>query len=342
MGVIDSLGRGFHIALKRWWVLLIPVVLDTFLWLGPRLSVAQMVQERMRSLDRQVLALAEGDAKEEWRTFSTFVGEAAEHYNMFYALRSSAFGVPSLFAWSRTRVGSHSVYETLWIYFVQVIGRPDLLPAELDANSITWQVNSLLVMGGAGVVLSLCGLAIGCLYLTGLAGELHPAEGPGMGTRALRLGGRFLLFWFLRAVLAVIAGVPIITLVGLVNLVSPALAMLVIVIVLMVTMWLSFLGIFMVASLAVNDAPLWEAIWNSVNVVLRNVGPTAWLFVLINLIGGGMAILWHMLSANAGLTWVAILGNAYVGSGLVAASLVFYRERYARWQEALSRVAPAT
>ncbi len=335
MGVIDSLGQGFHIVLKRWWILLIPVLLDSFLWLGPQASVAQIVREGMQSLEQESLPFT---GEEEWQTFSALVIEAAENYNLFYLLRAGDLGMPSLFAWSRTRVGSSPIYEALWMYFVQAIGRPDLLPVVVDAHSAIWQVRSVWLWGGVSIVLSLGGLAIGSLYLTLMADELYAGERRGIWGRALRLGGRFLLFWFLRAVVAVVAGVPIVTVIGLMNLLSPALAMLAIIIVFMTMVWLSFLGVFMVAAMAVNDAPLWEAIWNSVNVVIRNVGSTAWLFVLINLIGGGMAILWQRFSMDTGLAAIAIMGNACIGSGLVVASLAFYSDRYIRWQKSLRQV----
>ena len=91
------------------------------------------------------------------------------------------------------------------------------------------------------------------------------------------------------------------------------------------------------AAMVVNDAPVLRAIWNSVGVVLRNFWSTLWLFVLINLIGGGLTILWQQVSHGA-WTGLAIVGNAYVGTSLIAASLLFYKDRYMRWQEAVAEL----
>jgi hypothetical protein len=102
--------------------------------------------------------------------------------------------------------------------------------------------------------------------------------------------------------------------------------------------WVSFYGVFIVAALAVNGVSIWRAIWNSFNVVLRNYWPTLGLFILINLIGGGLTILWQQLSTGSWLTFVGIVGNAYVGTGLVTASFLFYRDRYTRWQEMIAEL----
>jgi hypothetical protein len=106
--------------------------------------------------------------------------------------------------------------------------------------------------------------------------------------------------------------------------------------------WLSFYLAFLAAALVTSDVSIWRAIWNSFNIVLRNFWSTLWLFVLINLIGGGLTILWQRLSTGSWLTWIAIAGNAYIGSSLVAASLVFYQDRYQRWQQAIIELLSKT
>jgi hypothetical protein len=60
------------------------------------------------------------------------------------------------------------------------------------------------------------------------------------------------------------------------------------------------------------------------------------LMLLIGLIGAGFSIIWRMLSTSSWGTLLAIVGNAYIGSGLVATSFAFYRDRYVAWQEELA------
>jgi hypothetical protein len=198
---------------------------------------------------------------------------------------------------------------------------------------VVWPVQGqgtwlLLVFG-----FSAAGILIGGLYLTALWPE-SDRERP-FWPRVWSLCVRFVLFWFLRTLVLALLGIPFIFAIALISMLSPQLAILFASITLGLATWLSFYGTFILASMVVNDARVLRAIWNSIGVVLRNFWPTLWLFILINLIGGGMTILWQQISRGA-WTGLAIVGNAYVGTSLIAASLLFYQDRYGRWQEALA------
>jgi hypothetical protein len=137
-------------------------------------------------------------------------------------------------------------------------------------------------------------------------------------------------------------GVPLFMVLLVIGAVSPALASLFGTIMIGLLAWVSFYGIFFIAALTVNSTSIWRAIWNSFNIVLRNFWATLGLFLLINLIGGGLTILWQQLSTGSWLTLVGIVGNAYIGTSLVTASLLFYRDRYTRWQELIAELLRRT
>jgi hypothetical protein len=133
-------------------------------------------------------------------------------------------------------------------------------------------------------------------------------------------------------------GIPFFLFVGALSLLSVNLAFFLGIVGMGTLTWLSFYGIFFIASLVVNSASVWKAIWNSFNVVIRNFWPTLWLFILINLIGGGLTILWQQLSKGSWLTLIGIVGNAYIGTSLVTASLIFYQDRYEKWRAAIANL----
>jgi hypothetical protein len=181
------------------------------------------------------------------------------------------------------------------------------------------------------------GMVIGSIYLTSVSRSLEDSEDDGpFWPRAMQLGKRVVLFWILRAVILAVLGIPFLLMVLMLGALSSALAVVFSTVALGMATWAAFYGIYLVPSLAVNKSSLWRALWNSYNIVLRNFWSTLWLFLLINLIGGGLSILWSRMSTGSWLTWVAIVGNAYVGTSLVAGSLVFYQDRYQRWQRAIA------
>jgi hypothetical protein len=62
-------------------------------------------------------------------------------------------------------------------------------------------------------------------------------------------------------------------------------------------------------------------------LVRRNFFASVGLLLLIWLIGLGLGLLWDQLSSSPVGLIIASVGSAYIGAGLAAARMVFYRER---------------
>jgi hypothetical protein len=154
---------------------------------------------------------------------------------------------------------------------------------------------------------------------------------------------RVTLIALLLFVALLMLGVPLLVITALVSLLNKNLAQLIgnfiFISFIWVGIWFYIYLFFFVNALILNDAGILRALWNSFNVVRRNFWSTIGLMLLMGLIGAGFSIIWRMLSTSSWGTLLAIMGNAYIGSGLAAASLTFYRDRYVAWQEELARQA---
>jgi hypothetical protein len=251
------------------------------------------------------------------------------------------FGIPSLLSWGDTDLNLPSTYEVIWVYFLQMIDIPELLVSVSKATFMTariWTIQSEGFWLIVSMLISIAGVLLGSFYVTLISDRL---DGESLGAfwgRVSQLVGRILFFWVIRAVALVILGVPFFLLFAFIALFSPDLAFLFAISGMGALTWLSFYGIFFTAALVINKVSIWQAIWNSLNVVMRNFWSTLGLYILINLIGGGLTILWQELSRGSWLTFVGIIGNAYIGTGLLAGSLIFYRDRYARWRESIANM----
>lgn len=371
MNIIDALTQGFNTVHRRWWVLLIPILLDIFLWLGPQVAIEPIVAEMSATLRESALLVqieqADPTLKE---AFLTTLDDLGKRYNLFSALRVRMLGMPSLLVWGGAGYHMPSAYEVFWVYFLSAINIPDLLvsvaPATFFARPV-WQLADPFAWLGLNLAVWLLGIVIGSIYLTMVArsiavsantagsatagsatagsatagsatvgsavAELPTAKLPTFWAQTAQLGGQVLLFSILRVIVLVVLGLPLLAFLGILGMLSSFLANMVAMGIFGVLIWLSFYGIWFVAALAVNRSTLWQALWNSFNIVLRNFWQTLGIFALINLIGGGLTILWQRLSTGSWLTLVGILGNAYVGSSLLTGSLIFYHDRYNRWRE---------
>jgi hypothetical protein len=305
-----------------------------------------MVDRLFRSLQIDMAQADTVDAAGEdwWVAIRELSRQVIPGYNGFSALRIGSLGVPSLTAWGGARLGMPSSYEIMWLTFALMVDMPDLLISVRHASflaSPVWQVPNELAWILVTLGLTALGIVIGSFYIIAISRVLEEGTSPQLRDvwpRALRFASRYGVFWLLKIGLLVAMGLPVLMLTSLLAVFSPGLASLFGTIILGLITWASFYGIFFVAALAMGELSIWRAIWSSFNVVLRNFWPTLGLFALINLIGGGLSILWHQLSHGSWLTLIGIVGNAYVGTGLVVASLLFYRDRYVHWRELVAEL----
>jgi hypothetical protein len=99
--------------------------------------------------------------------------------------------------------------------------------------------------------------------------------------------------------------------------------------------WLMlYMSFFPHAVTLLHQKPL-NALGSSFRLVRSNFWPTLGLLVLVNVLSTGLGLIWARLLARSALTTiVAILANAYIGTGLTLALFIFFRDRMAMLTEA--------
>lgn len=85
-------------------------------------------------------------------------------------------------------------------------------------------------------------------------------------------------------------------------------------------------------AIAVSEVGPWRACYLSFNVVRRNVWSVLGLIGSIVLIWAGLPVLWLSQADHPIGLLIGAFGSALVSTGLVLASMQFYRDRLARWQ----------
>jgi hypothetical protein len=304
LGVIDSLSAGLNLISQRAWVIAIPVLLDLWYWLGPRLSIAPLLNQVGQALARSALADTP-DLTIRMDVVAYMLELFGQQLNLFSLLSVSLLGVPSL-------IGSSS------------------------HNVRTIELDSWLALLGLSTLLLLVGLGIGCLYLTLIAQGLQrqPAGYRTVlrdaGMTWLRVIGLGLMLLFFSVALAV----PFSVMIRLVAFLNLQVALFVVGFFQATLFWTGLYTFYVVNAIIINRVGPIMAIWNSLNVVARNFWSAFGLIVLIFILSLGLSLIWQRLGAvhPAGM-FVGIVGHAFIGSSLVAAGLLFYRDRYQRWKQ---------
>ncbi|NJN15277.1 MAG: hypothetical protein HC822_02730 [Oscillochloris sp.] len=85
-------------------------------------------------------------------------------------------------------------------------------------------------------------------------------------------------------------------------------------------------------AIVLSQAGPLRAIYNSVNIVRRDLGGTLGLLFVSYVIANGLTVVWYRISDGLAGLIIAIVGSAYIGSGLSAARLMFYQERLRHWR----------
>src|SRR5574339_760566 len=117
-GVIGSLRAGFDAVSTHIALILLPVALDIFLWLGPRLSIGGLVNPFFKLVFDEARSTLTSSADVQRLTdFQSGFGQVVEHFNLLSLLgRLQMFpiGVSSLLAQTmpvKTPLGSQNVVQ---------------------------------------------------------------------------------------------------------------------------------------------------------------------------------------------------------------------------------------
>lgn len=309
LGVIDTLSAGLNVVVQAWWVLIIPVALDVFYWLGPKLSIAPLVQSIVASFP----TASEFGANEKSLTIlRQSLEQIGKTLNLLTLLSAQLLGMPSLAMTESTADASASRLAPV----VEVSNLPTFI---------------LLSFG-----LTLLGLLLGCLYLALIARQVQDEErtfGTVFWRRVWVYWRRVVLLALLAMAVLIAVNLPMMFVGMVIAFFSQFLAMLLAAIWSITVFWVLIFLFFTVDAIVINDVGPLRAAWNSFNVVRLNFWSAVGLILLINILTAGLSLIWQRLTVNSVGALVGIAGNAFVGTSLVAAALIFYRDRYLKWQE---------
>ena len=325
--LIDTISEGYAAINRRPWLVLLPLLLNLYIWFGTQLSFAPLFTD--------LSPIARLDAKSDEQSTA-----AAERMR-----RMSAFDMRQAIMWL-------NFIPTLTMNKINSTDAdclPTFPPFICEVPPLAMERNAIKVydLGGtmlAFVLLNLLALPLSAIFLTQLAAAVR-GDRAGMSTSAQRA-------W--RAMLALLGKVGVLVGVGLalglpfaflsymLTYFSPPLAWFLLGVIFVVLFWSSIYLGFANEAIAVSGVGPLRALHASFNIVRRNFWATLGFLALSLLISTGSGMLWLNLAQGSTFGLIAaVVGSAYLGSGLLAARMAFYRERLRRWQNAVATVRSA-
>ena len=301
-GVFGSLMAGFNVVSNRVALILLPLGLDLLLWLGPRLSVNDLLSPFFGLVFEQARrGLAETDLDRFIQTQSMLTEWLRDFnlLNLLSKLQLFPIGISSLSA------------QTL------PVGNPFGLPNVIIISSI-W-----IVLGLAFILVPL-GWIGGGVYFRQVAGTILGEEEAGISIlRAIVQSILLCLIWLVGLM---VLFVPLSLILGLLSLISPLLANIALIVFMFFSFWLIVPIFFTPHGIFVRRQNAFLSIYSSLRMIRFSL-PTSGLFVLSTiLLSRGLDLLWSVPSNDSWLTLVGFAGHAFITTVLLAASFIYYRD----------------
>jgi hypothetical protein len=307
VGVIEAISTGFDRVLHQPWLMIIPIVLDVFLWVGPRLQAPALYDQFAPSL-KTMAADLDTDGQLAVQEMGKLLKEFFSQFNLFSWLSVSVVGVPAV----NTAIDASSPLVTG--------GPPTLLPLG-DVKSY------LLVL----VALSAIGLVLGGLFWAMLAGPVRdePFDAAAWLRNGLTIGGQLVALGVLTLIAVGLGMILLLFLMAIIGAISLELASFLPTLLITAAVWVVFYLAFTVHGLALYRLTLNRALRTSALIARVYFASTLGLAALSVVIYLGLGLIWKQFIPGSWLRLIAMAGHAFIAASLATASLIYYQNRSA-------------
>jgi hypothetical protein len=310
-GIINSIKVGFDIIATHITAILLPLLLNLFLWLGPRLRMDAL----FNSIKADVLSIwkSGGIPAEDIQRAMDLYEQTIPRINLFWIFHTIPIGISSLFL-------PQEASQT-------PLGNPAIL--QVSAASLLGWIFFLTLFGWIG----------GGLYFRSVA-WLSMANQDAQPLSIFRAISQTILISIFWGILSVFIGVPVFIVLAIVLQLSSVIANLLVLFLSLASMWVIVPLFFWPHGVFIKRQNVITSILSSVQM-MRFTLPTSSLFVLtVFLLSFGLNFLWSIPPEDSWMTLLGIFGQSFVATALLAGSFVYYRDMNIWLQVVIEKLRP--
>lgn len=306
--VIKSIRNGFDAITKHLILLLFPVGLDLVLWFGPHLQIKSLINGLIVEMNN-VSELMPADFGEVMEAGQEIWMVAAERVNLLIGLRSLPVGIFSLFS--------------------------GILPIENPLGApLFWDVTSLSAAVLIVLLVFVVGLMLGGLYFSAVrqAALYDDLKWRGIfqdWPRVSLQSGILSLIWLIFFMAILVVGSCAAT--G-ITIISVSLGQMVIILFGVISFWLIFPLVFSPHGIYSKGQKAWKSLLSSIRLTNLTFLKTSLFILMVLLLNQGLNMLWQVPPENSWLMLISVIGHAFVTTGMLSASFVYYQDMN-RWSE---------
>lgn len=312
--LIPSFVSGFNVVTSHIQLILFPILLDLLLWFAPRVRIKTILEPLWLNFVQTLGQMSAPEMSDLLNSTKQLWTSTIDHFNLLSLLRTFPIGIPSLLA-----------------------GR-GILESPLGSTRI-FELPSFLAAGAILLLLLLVGIAGGSLFFS----EIARISGKDNYSFSLKkLSSQFLqtvAFTFGVYLILLIVSMPVGIVISLISLISPTFTQIAIILVSLLLIWLLIPFVFSLHGIYTYQQNIFVATFNSVRLV-RFFLPATGIFLLFSiLISEGLDLLWSSPPETSWLLLVGILGHAFIVTGLITSSFIYYRGGVRWMNENLMRIS---
>ncbi|MBL8063350.1 MAG: hypothetical protein JNK32_10045 [Anaerolineales bacterium] len=305
-GVISSIKAGFDAIASHITAILMPLLLNLFLWLGPRLRMVELFE----SIKGDVVSIWQvgGISTEDIRVMLDWYEATIPSINLFWLGRTLPIGIPSLLSGTSATP----------------LGEP-----------VLWQVSGLsLPLWFALIVL--IGWVGGALYYRNVASAALADKVTSIGP--FHAVVQTILLSTVCNLLLLTLSLPLMFILFVSMQISVVLGNLVVLFMALASVWVIVPLFFWAHGVFLRRQNVLTSILSSVQLT-RFTLPTSSIFVMVVfLLAYGLNFLWHIPPEDSWITLLGIFGHSFVTTALLAGSFIYYHEMSTWIQGVLDRV----
>ena len=304
--VIRTLIRGFNTVASHIYLIILPVLLDLFLWLGPQVK-ANPVFDELAMLIKQTGQQLPQDA-------NTILSEFSANFNLLSVLRTVPVGVFSLFSASLSTGSPLGQRMVLLTSTVQ-----DVLLALLAANFI--------------------GMVLGAIFFHTVAKvSLQPKKDISLIRQILNVLGLNIVW----TIFFILMYVPIILAALLISAIPDPIRTIVGLLLMIPASWFAMFYYYSFFPIFLFDVNIPESIRFTFKTIRFGLPTLGWFSIVTLLLSQGMDYLWRSAPATSWMSAVGILGHGFIATGLLSASFIYFLENMFWIELTLKRLNKST
>ena len=298
-GVIDCIGAGFGLVHRKPVLAVLPILVDAFLWLAPRVSLAPFVKTiEARITEGSSQLVLEGSAG----SVNDQIASLAKELSNLDLLGVLGWQVPS---------------------FLHVTNNHGLTDGVLISIGSLWG----LVFAVVGI--GLISILLACVYLGSIA-QWMQADVWDAGLLRSKLGSHWRRLALYSALLTGASVLAVVLLIGLWTILQAANPMIggLFISVSFGVGLLATMYLFLVKpAIFLGELGVLEAIHDSIGLVKSQFGSVLGFFVLLNILSLGIGLILTRISTLPAGLIIAVPVNAYLATGLTIAIMIYYWDR---------------